>query len=89
MVGMVPSWSKPQVSMPSGSISVKPHLVGFGVQQVLGIQTGFDTLGQIDFLFRIQQAHLHNELNNWGEQLDQMNIKEHIFLIRSNRDINH
>ena len=39
------------------TLALEVHLVGFGVQQVLGIQTGFDTLGQIDFLFRIQQAH--------------------------------
>ena len=39
------------------TLAFEVHLVGFGVQQVLGIQTGFDTLGQIDFLFRIQQAH--------------------------------
>ena len=33
------------------------HLTGLGVQQMLGIQASFDTFGQVDFLFRIQQAY--------------------------------
>ena len=33
------------------------HLVGFRVQQMLGVQTGLDAFGQVDFLFGVQQVH--------------------------------
>ena len=39
------------------ALALEIHLVGFGVQQVLGIQTSLNTLGQVDFLLRVQQAH--------------------------------
>ena len=39
------------------ALALEVHLVGFGVQQVLGIQTSLNTLGQVDFLLRVQQAH--------------------------------
>ncbi len=39
------------------ALALEVHLVGFGVQQMLGVQSGFDAFGKVDFLLRVQQAH--------------------------------
>ena len=38
------------------TLALEAHGVALGVQQVLGVQAGFDALGQIDFLLGVQQT---------------------------------
>ena len=38
------------------TLALEAHGVALGVQQVLGVQAGFDALGQVDFLLGVQQT---------------------------------
>ena len=39
------------------TLALELHAFTFGVEQVLGVQAGLDALGQVNFLFGVQQAH--------------------------------
>ena len=39
------------------TLALELHAFAFGVEQVLGVQAGLDALGQVDFLFGVQQVH--------------------------------